>query len=380
MGTGKGHTVALGSETNPSTEPASGEAPTASPSIAPGSLVADKYRVVRTIGEGGMGVVVEAMHIHLGQRVAIKFLKREARSDGEIVARFAREARAAVQLTSEHVARVMDIGTLPDGAPFMVMEYLEGKDLSVVLAETGALPVEDAVEYVIQICDGLAEAHARGIVHRDVKTENLFLVERGGGMRIAKLLDFGISKAALTGEASDVDVRSAKTTQIMGSPFYMSPEQLKSTVDVDHRTDIWSLGAVLFELLAGDTAFEGETFTSLVIRINNEAPRDLQALNPAVPDALVRIVRRCLEKNPADRFPNAAELAIALLPYARKRARVPAERAASITRDAGLGAATLVLPASEVPPSMSLRDSAGRVSSSKMGVASSTNDAIVTPQ
>ncbi|MFO0678013.1 MAG: hypothetical protein U0169_15870, partial [Polyangiaceae bacterium] len=140
------------------------------------------------------------------------------------------------------------------------------------------------------------------------------------------------------------------------------------------------LGAVLFELLAGDTAFEGETFTSLVIRINNEAPRDLQALNPAVPDALVGIVRRCLEKNPADRFPNAAELAIALLPYARKRARVPAERAASITRDAGLGAATLVLPASELPPSMSLRDSAGRVSSSRMGVASSTNDAIVTPQ
>src|SRR3954470_13666053 len=211
--------------------------------VQEGEILAGKYRVERVLGVGGMGVVVAATHLQLDERVAIKFLVPDALSSDEAVARFAREARAAVKIKSEHVARVIDVGTLDNGAPYMVMEYLEGGDLSRVLQAQGPLPVEDAVEYVLQACEAIAHAHVLGIVHRDLKPANLFLTKRNDGSQSVKVLDFGISKV-LSGNsgASSSDAAMTRTRAVMGSPLYMSPEQMTSTRDVDGRTDIWALG------------------------------------------------------------------------------------------------------------------------------------------
>ncbi|HEY2365669.1 MAG TPA: serine/threonine-protein kinase, partial [Polyangiaceae bacterium] len=283
-------------------------------------MLGGKYRVSRVVGEGGMGVVVEATHVQLDERVALKFLRPEMLAMPDVVARFDREARAAVKLKSDHVARVMDVGKTQAGVPYMVMEFLDGKDLGETLAEQGPLPVSQAVEYIIQACEGIGEAHARGIVHRDVKPENLFLVKRDDGWRSVKVLDFGISKAVLVGPSS-VDLASNATTSIMGSPYYMSPEQLRSTRTVDHRADIWSLGVVLFELLTGTTIFdETKEFTELVADILETQHRKLGMFRPDSPPGLEGVIDKCLEKDRTKRFQNVAELAVALLPYAPRRA------------------------------------------------------------
>ena len=320
--------------------------------VTPGQILAGKFRVERVIGEGGMGIVVEATHLALDQRVAIKFLRQEARMLPDVVARFDREARSAVKLKSEHVARVIDVGKTEDGTPFMVMEYLEGQDLSQRVLSGGALPISEAVEYVIQACEGVGEAHARGIVHRDLKPENLFLVDHHGGWKQVKVLDFGISKAALTGNASSVDMSVNATSVIMGSPYYMSPEQLRSTKNVDHRADVWSLGVVLFELLTGTTPFD-ETleFTELVAEILESPHRRLREFRPDAPEALERVVDKAMAKDRANRFQNTAELAIALLPFAPSRSRVSAARTTSISRAAGLlSDPSIGLPPSVAPP------------------------------
>jgi serine/threonine protein kinase len=278
-----------------------------------------------------MAIVVAATHLHLEQPVALKFLRGDISSDWDALARFTREAQAAAQLKSEHVARVLDVGMTEDGTPFIVMEYLEGHSLADHLEIDGALEVASAVEYAIQTCEGLAEAHARGIVHRDIKPENLFLVERAPGWRSIKILDFGISKLAFT------DGSNVSTGIIMGSPCYMSPEQLRSTATVDHRTDIWSLGATLHELLAGKHAFDpSQTLPALVASILETPTPALRQLRPEVPEELAAIVAGCLAKDREHRFQSAAELAMALLPFAPSRARVPAERAASMTRSSRL--------------------------------------------
>src|SRR4051812_29611172 len=209
--------------------------------VREGDVLAGKYRVDKILGAGGMGVVVAAHHVQLDERVAIKFLLPEALGNAEAVARFAREARAAVKIKSEHVARVIDVGTLETGAPYMVMEYLEGGDLSQVLASRGPLPVEEAVEYVLQACEAIAHAHALGIVHRDLKPANLFLIRRPDGTNAIKVLDFGISKV-MPGKSASSDNAMTRTRTVMGSPLYMSPEQMASTRDVDGRTDLWALG------------------------------------------------------------------------------------------------------------------------------------------
>jgi eukaryotic-like serine/threonine-protein kinase len=196
-----------------------------SSTFAEGDILLGKYRIERILGRGGMGVVLAAMHLQLNQRVAIKMLVVEATHD--IVARFLREARASVRLKSEHVARVLDVGELPNGAPYMVMEYLEGKDLSALIRSEGGRTVEEAVEYVLHACEGIAEAHAAGIVHRDLKPANLFLTKAADGSDTVKVLDFGISKAA-TGEDPDTGMGLTKTSAVLGSPLYMSPEQMKS--------------------------------------------------------------------------------------------------------------------------------------------------------
>ncbi len=318
-------------------------------SVRTGEIVAGKFRVERVLGEGGMGVVVAATHMQLRKPVALKFLRGDLRTNGQVVARFANEARAAAKLKSEHVAHVLDVGEHDDGTPFMVLEHLTGRDLGQVISEVGQIPVATAAEYLVQACDGVAEAHARGIVHRDIKPENLFLVEQDGWHHV-KILDFGISKAAIAAPEDTPSPESGKAQTIMGSPCYMSPEQIAMDEAVDHRSDIWALGAVLFELLTGVTPFEAnQSLHALMLGILHDPPRSLEKLRPGVPPELVEVVGRCLEKDRRRRFQNAAELAIALLPFAPRRARVPAERALSVTKAAGLAAESAIFPAS-IPP------------------------------
>ena len=230
--------------------------------VREGDILAGKYRVEKVLGVGGMGVVVAAMHLELDKRVALKFLLKSAAENPAVVARFAREARAAAKIQSQHVARVSDVGTLENGIPYIVMEHLEGCDLSDVLTRQGPLPPGAAVDYVLQACEAIAEAHAAGFIHRDLKPSNLFLARQADGAEIVKVLDFGISKAVLVDSEPPTSVRQGAltgTTEIFGSPMYMSPEQLKASRDVDARADIWALGIILYELCTGTSPFDRPT-------------------------------------------------------------------------------------------------------------------------
>jgi eukaryotic-like serine/threonine-protein kinase len=308
--------------------------PDSAAGVRQGDILAGKYRVERVLGVGGMGVVVAAHHIQLDEKVALKFLLPEALGNPEAVARFAREARAAVKIKSEHVARVSDVGTLPNGSPYMVMEYLEGGDLAAWIKQRGALPIEQAVEFVLQACVAVADAHALGIVHRDLKPANLFCIRRSDGQLTIKVLDFGISKM---NDVSGVAAGSVtRTSALMGSPLYMSPEQMRSSKDVDSLTDIWALGIILFELITARPAFLAESVTELAIKVASEPTPAIQSLRADVPAGLAAIVARCLEKDRRRRFANVAELAIALLPFAPKRARASVERISGIIQGAGL--------------------------------------------
>jgi serine/threonine protein kinase len=286
----------------------------------PGRVVAGKYRIDGVLGEGGMGVVVAATHEQLDQRFALKFLLPVLAKQPELVQRFMREARAAAKIQSEHVARVMDVG-LHQGAPFMVMEYLEGADLAQLLADRGPVPPGDAVGYLLEAGEAIAEAHALGIVHRDLKPANLFLANRPNGKPIIKVLDFGISKAS-TGN----DTKLTGGSGIVGSPSYMSPEQLVAASSVDARSDIWSLGVVLYEMLSSKLPFNASTMPELVGVILQKAPEPLAMVRPDLPPALVAVVGRCLEKEPGRRYANVAQLADALLPFAPPSSQPLVER------------------------------------------------------
>jgi serine/threonine protein kinase len=300
--------------------------------VAEGDVVANKYQVDRVLGSGGVGFVLAARHVELGGYFALKFLKRRFLDDQAIVERFTREAKAACRIQSEYTARVYDVGA-HDGAPFIVMEHLVGRDLAAVLAERGALAVDEAIEHALQACAGLAVAHANGIVHRDIKPENLFLVDQDG-LPTIKLLDFGISKFALPEQSRPgewpPEGEEITGTLICGTPLYMSPEQIRSTATVDSRSDVWSLGMVLYELLASVPAFQGEGVIDICEAILKKEPPRLCDVRPEVPTRLADVVSRCLEKDPANRFANVAELAIALLPFAPPRALAIAERSAWI--------------------------------------------------
>jgi serine/threonine-protein kinase len=250
----------------------------------------------------------------------------------EAVARFVREARAAAKIKNEHVARVTDVGQQENGAPYMVMEYLEGSDLSRVLLERGPLPFEQAVDFILQACEALAEAHSIGIVHRDLKPANLFCVEKPDGGVSIKVLDFGISKV-VSSESTDSMTRTSAT---LGSPLYMSPEQMQRAKGVDARTDLWALGIILFELLTGKPAFDGVTLTELVFKIATEAPRPLRELRPDAPEGLERVITRCLEKSREARFQTVAELANALRDFASIRGRLSIEGIEGVLRRAGI--------------------------------------------
>ena len=292
--------------------------------VAPGEILAGKYRVDRVLGIGGMGVVVAATHVQLDERVAIKFLLPEALESADTVARFAREARAAVKIKNEHVARVSDVGTLADGSPYMVMEYLEGKDLSAVLAERGPLPIVEAVDYILQGMEAIAEAHSLGIVHRDIKPSNLFLTRSSDGRALVKVLDFGISKYDGVGAMNQASL--TRTSSIMGSPLYMAPEQMVSTREVDPRADVWALGVVLYELLARHAPFLGQSMTELCARILQEPPAPLRMTRPDVGAELENVILRCLQKDRSHRYASVADFAVGLAPFAPPHAHASIDR------------------------------------------------------
>jgi serine/threonine-protein kinase len=282
--------------------------------IAIGDVIDGKYTVDAMIGIGGMGVVVAATHVNLGQRVAMKVM-RTSRMNHETADRFLREARAAVSLKSSHVAKVLDVGMLDSGLPYMVMELLEGEDLAAKLATRGALPYGEAVDYVLQACDAISEAHALGIVHRDLKPENLFVTARRDGTALVKVLDFGISKVTSTVEVTDGPTSRRAVTHestVMGSPMYMSPEQIRSAKHVDGRTDVWALGAILYELVAGHGAFWAESVPDIFVKVLEKPPPKLEDAVRDAPPRLAHVIARCLDKNVNSRLGSVHELAIEL--------------------------------------------------------------------
>ena len=266
-----------------------------------------------------MGIVVAATHLELGHRVAIKFLRDEMAANPTIVDRFMREARSVVHLRTEHVCRVFDVGRLDNNAPYMVMEMLDGSDLAHAIAKQ-PLPLTTAVEYVMQACVALAEAHAAGVIHRDLKPANLFVTRRLDGGPLVKVLDFGIAKAL-----AEIDAHLTHNSA-MGSPGYMSPEQLLSARDVDHRTDIWALGVTLYQLLSARLPFPSANMTEIGVRIATDPPDPLD-----VDPALCAVVFRCLEKAPDARYPDVASLVAALIPFGGPSARTIAAQVGQLS-------------------------------------------------
>lgn len=272
-------------------------------------MIADKYRVDQVLGKGGMGLVVAAQHIQLDERVAIKFLRLEGDTAPEFHQRFVREAQVSAKLRSEHVVKVRDFGVLDDGTPYMVMEYLEGTDLRKLLKQFGKLPVDLALGYVAQACEGLAEAHAIGVVHRDMKPSNLYLSKRPDGSDLVKILDFGVAKMV---QGTDRDELTA-AGMLLGSPRYMSPEQLKGARDIDGRADVWSVGAILYELLVGRAPFLAQTTAALCMKIlGNEPPASLCGERSDVPPELEAVIMHCLEREVEKRMPDVGMLCMRL--------------------------------------------------------------------
>lgn len=289
----------------------------------PGEVLLGKYRVEEVVGVGGMGRVVRARHLYLQQPVAIKILLPGLTESKSTIARFLREAQATVRLRSEHIARVMDVGTMPDGAPFMVMEYLDGFDLGEILRHHGPQASMSVVDLMLQACEGISEAHAMGIVHRDIKPSNFYITRRPDGSCLLKILDFGISKTPA--ELSEL----TSTQTVIGTPMYMAPEQMRTARSTDPRSDIWSMGVVMYQMLTGRPPFEAETYAELVLKVDTGVPAAMQV---DLPPGLAAIVMRCLEKDPRNRMQDVGVLASQLVPYASDpmAAQKSAERTARI--------------------------------------------------
>jgi serine/threonine-protein kinase len=312
------------------------------PPVKQGDVLAEKYLVESVLGVGGMGVVVEALHLELHESRAIKLLLPEVLEEKEAVERFLREARRSARLRSEHVVRVHDVDKLPSGAPYVVMELLQGSDLRKIIKERGRLPVGEAVHYALQACEALAEAHAAGIVHRDLKPANLFLTTRNDGTPCVKVLDFGISKGP-----NDGDDELTKTQAVLGSPSYMSPEQMRSARTVDARTDIWSLGVILYRLTTGELPFRAETMAALVTKVLQTTPRRPSEIVPDLPPGLDEVLLRCLERELPVRYADVGALSAALLPFAPPEARASIERIGRVLAIASHGGG--VLPSIPLP-------------------------------
>ncbi len=273
--------------------------------LLPGTIVDGRYRVEELLAWGGMGVVYRAVHLELGSDVAVKTMRRELLDDDSTYERFVREARNAAKLTTSHVAKVFDFGRMNDGRPYLVMEYLQGESLSARL-QRGVLSNAETARYLIEACAALADAHAHGIVHRDLKPDNLFLCRSVNGVIELKVLDFGIAKS-LTPFRPNLTLAGG-----VGSPTYMAPEQMRARPDLDHRADIWSLGAVAYELVSGEPAYDGQTVTEICAKVLTEDPRPLRSVCAGIWPELDAIVSRCLERDPNLRFSDVLELSRAL--------------------------------------------------------------------
>jgi len=310
------------------TDAAPDDTPPLPGAAAIGALLLGKYRIVRCIAEGGMGLVYEALHLQLQERVAIKVLRpdvAQSRDGREFAARFLREARATIKIRSEHVVRVLDVATLEDGVPCIVMEHLDGLDLERRIAQEGAIPPQEAVDHILQACEALAEAHVLGIIHRDLKPANLFLVRRADGTPSIKVLDFGISKLIGSG-----NVRLTGKHDVMGSPRYMSPEQMRASSTLDARSDVWSLGVILYELITGVPPFDGEAVTEVCAAILSDPPAPTLKKASNVPAGLEEIILRCLEKKPGKRFQDVGELSAALAVFGSPGSDASAARVARV--------------------------------------------------
>jgi len=276
-------------------------------SLRPGTVILGKYEIMGLLGRGGFGFVYEAMHTGLRSLVALKVLNAEARQNPQTVARFRQEAWTSAQIASPHVVRVTDIDVLADGTPFLVMEHLVGQDLEREIRARGRLPAREAVDYLLQAASGVREAHARGVIHRDLKTSNLFLVNEPSGRKI-KVLDFGLSKIT-------AEMGMTRTHAALGTPSYAAPEQLRSAKDADGRSDIWSLGVILYQLLSGKRPFGGKSVAELIIAITGTEATDLARQAPDLPAGLCQAVMRTLAKKPSQRFQTVDEFARALVPF-----------------------------------------------------------------
>lgn len=310
----------------------------------PGDVIGGKYVVEGKLSAGGMGVILKARHPALEQSVALKILQVDVAPTPTAIERFAREARAAAKIRGEHVVHIYDVGTLDNGTPFIVMELLEGSDLGTVLTARGQLEVAEVADYVVQTCQALAQAHKLGIVHRDLKPQNVFITLRPDGTPLVKLLDFGISKLP-TSDGADLT-----TTQAMlGTPSYMSPEQLLSAKDVDGRSDIWSLGVLMYRMLAGSPPFHADSMPELCARILATPASPLATKRANLPEEIQRIVHACLEVRAEDRFQTVAELAGALAPFGPGRCMDTLQQIVAI----GAGVMSMRPPSSPTLPSPS---------------------------
>jgi serine/threonine-protein kinase len=305
--------------------------PSAFAGFPAGTVLLDKYRIIREVGVGGMGMVVCAEHIALGTQVALKFLLPEFAVLPAEAERFSREARAAARIQSEHIARVLDSGTLPPGVglapgvgldpavpnrgqPFIVMEYLEGKDLGRHLKAGRLLSIHEAIDYTVQAAEALSQAHRAGIVHRDIKPANLFVTSRPDGSPLVKVLDFGISK--LVEEATHQNVESSRTTTVMGSALYMSLEQMRSAKSVDQRSDIYALGVTLYEMLTGTHPFTADSFSDLCVKVSLDPPNPLRRHRSDVPEELAEVIAKAYARYPDDRYATMGSFVAALAPFA----------------------------------------------------------------
>ena len=315
-----------------------------------GAVIGGKYRIDDVLGSGGMGVVLSATHLELDAAVAIKVVRAELANNEEVVARMLFEARAAAKLHSAHIVRVLDVGRLSSGAPYIVMERLEGSDLASQLS-AGCFTVQESVDYVLQACEGLAEAHSIGIIHRDLKPENLFVAETPEGP-VLKILDFGISKDVSNFASSGPRRALTNAGYAVGSPYYMSPEQMRASLELDARADIWSLGAILFELLTGRCPFEGESLAVVSAKVLGEEAPSLHSLAENVPAPLAGIVARCLMKDAGQRFEDVGKLAAALRDFASAEGQLCADRSARLASGINLKSdrAPRITPATQLDP------------------------------